>query len=137
MASQNSKFVLRAESLQPNLFRFSKFSHQNTKEISDNIFFRARKIHIPVKVGRKGIRKNKYEHLKKEPVWKPFLECDCKILDQATEGGDALNICLYGKIVNLSRGVGGNRSFFVHVPKDEESFKVIAHICFEPNVPAT
>jgi hypothetical protein len=101
---------------------------KNAKEISEDWFFVKRNIRVPIKPGRKGVRLNKYEHLKQEPAWKPFLECDCEIVG---ENVDEDRACMEGKILNLSRGVGGDKSFFVHVPNTTGSYKVIAHICFE------
>lgn len=97
-------------------------------KISDHEFFRARNIRIPLRLGRKGIRLNKYEHLNVEPTWRTMLECDCQILGRDVAEND---ICAYGRIINVSRGVGGDRSFFVHATNSSGSYKVVAHICFE------
>lgn len=69
-----------------------------------------------------------FEHLKtKSRVWRHILECDCSVLsDEVTNR----NICDYGGTVHLSRGVGGDRSFFVYVYNSLTDLKVIAHICF-------
>ena len=93
-------------------------------KISDDEFFQDRKINIPIRLGRKGTRLNKYRYLSKEPVWRTMLECDCEIL------GDGDNVCVNGKNVNLSRGVGGDTSFFIHALDPSGSYKVVAHICF-------
>lgn len=96
-------------------------------EISTNHFFRSRNIRIPIQPGMRGARINRFMHLTKAPIWRLFLECACEITDNAT---NVNAICVNGTAVNLSRGVGGDRSFFVHEPDSFGYYKVIAHICF-------
>lgn len=97
--------------------------------ISDHDFFQSRSIRIPVQVGRKGTRLVEYAHLEAEAVMKPFLECECEMTTESAIQSEE-QICVHGKIVNLSRGVGGDRSFFVHAVNSRGSYRVIAHICF-------
>ena len=94
-------------------------------KISDQEFFQTRNISIPVKQRRKGIRVNEYEHLITEPIWRIMLECDCERPNDIN-GND---ICTNQKTVNLSKGVGGDQSFFIHSLNPSGSYKVVAHIC--------
>lgn len=112
--------------------------HPNAKipiydSISEHEFFQAKSIEIPIKRGKRGTRSNKYEYLNKEPLWRMMLECECsRIRTLVSNDVDATDdICIDGKIVNLSRGVGGDGSFFVHGTNSSGSYKVIAHLCFE------
>ena len=99
-------------------------------QLSEHTFFREKNINILQKSGKKGSRLNQYEHLNREPVWKPMLECECEIL-QGNNVNENENVCVNGKIVNLSRGVGGDRSFFVHALTSSGSFKVVAHLYYQ------
>ena len=96
-------------------------------KISSHEFFRLRNINIPVKRGKSGIRLVSVNATGYQ-MEKIILECECQI--QAT-GANEEGICIDGKLVILSRGVGGDKSFFVYTLNSSTGFyNVRAHICF-------
>lgn len=115
----------------------SKYPHlplRVNKKISDHAFFQSRKIDIPLRYGIMGGRWIQFEYLESPPIWNTILECNCQKLDEDTSSTSPAaseeNICLDGRIVNLSRGVGGDRSFFVYAMNSSNgNFHVVAHIC--------
>lgn len=100
-------------------------------QISTHQFFQSRSIDIPIKTGTYGYRKVVFRHIhvvNSNPLWRRLLECECEIEDSSKE---IRNICVEGKTVHFSRGVGGDKSFFIYnYDTTTGTFNVIAHICF-------
>lgn len=95
--------------------------------ISRNQFFQSLGIDIPVRPGHMSIHPIEFRYFKRNPVWKLFLECDCNITENnQLENG---NVCFDG-IIHLSRGVCGDKSFFVYMPSSSLNFNVVAHISY-------
>lgn len=99
-------------------------SERITAKISDQEFFRARNIDIPMLAGVKEKLLNRYDYLKSPPVWRTVLKCNCEVIGKH-------DVCGHDKTVYLSRGVGGDESFFVHVVNSSKLLTVIAHVCFK------
>ena len=100
-------------------------------QISTHEFFQSRSIDIPMKTGVHGYRKVVFRHVSvanQAPIWKRLFQCECEIEDPNKE---VRNICVEGRVVNFSRGVGGDMSFFVYsFDYTSGTFNVVAHICF-------
>lgn len=104
-------------------------SHSSMKKISDYQYFQSRGIDIPLGSGQKVTHTNAFEHVKRKSVRRIMLICNCQILDNVDKDKIPTDICFEGSTVALSKGVGGRKSFFVHVPTSSGSYKVVAHIC--------
>lgn len=98
-------------------------------QISSHEYFQLRSIEIPLEDGKTGDRQVEFRHRRVDSTWRKFVECNCEILHSDYQ--KARDICVDGKVVNLSRGVGGDKSFFVYrYDKASTSYNVVAHICF-------
>lgn len=104
----------------PNLLRGTNVT------INEHEFFQERNIVIPQMSGNTVKAKSRYQFRAKSPVWREFLQCDCYPLDvnYPLDG-----LCKNGKIT-LSRGVGGDTSFFIHEEHGNGEYDVVAHIYF-------
>ena len=76
------------------------------------------------------MREVEFRHIRANQKLKWFVECDCD-MNVKNPGSELQDICVNGKVVNLSRGVGGDSSFFVYrYNQSSQAYNVIAHICF-------
>ena len=98
------------------------------RKISDYKYFKSRNITIPLGYGQKLKQVNEFQHVTRKPARRIMLICQCQIPDNADKDDITTSICA-NNTVTLSRGVGGDKSFFVHAPTPSGTYTVVAHIC--------